>query len=565
MKKILLFFILFTTVVVHAQENCDLTNQLPLQLMQQELKRNFKVLKKQNPPIYYMAYTYTNGEEIYINASNGAIQQEVVKPVSDIEVSLRVGSPQTDNTHSLRGEDNVAYDLALEKTGLLSEDNTEDFLHSLWRRTHYLVKTAQEDYIRVKTNVRSRAENKDKSADFVFPPQSLYCHEEPLQTFDLNKIKALLTEASALTLQEETVLKSSFVFSVEQGHRYFVDSRGSRIKTPYSYIRLIYSLYGLGKDGAEIERFKDYNLKSPQDIPSFEKVSQDIAHSISELKALSKAPEGESANVPVILKGRAAAVFVHEVMGHRLEGDQLKDAEDGQTLSGKVGQQVISPLITITADPTLKEFNQEPLRGAYEYDDEGVKSRPVVLVEKGVLRNFMMRSSPIAGFSVSNGHGRKEKGFKAAARMSVLRTTASETVNYDELEKLLLEQIQKQNKPYGFIVEDLGGGFTFTGASMPQSFKLETKLVYKLFPDGRKEVVRGLDVIGTPLVSFNRIIAAGNDDAIFNGSCGSISGWVPQTNISPSLLFENMEFQKAQKSAFKPPVLPAPNFKKEGK
>ncbi len=177
----------------------------------------------------------------------------------------------------------------------------------------------------------------------------------------------------------------------------------------------------------------------------------------------------------------------------------------------------------------------------------------------------MMRSSPIQGFPVSNGHGRKERGYKPAARMSVLKATASEQVPYEELEKMLLTEIKKQNKPYGFIVEDLGGGFTFTGSAMPQSFKLETKLVYKIFPDGKKEVVRGLDVIGTPLVSFNRIIAAGNDDAVFNGSCGSVSGWVPQTNISPSLLFENMEFQKAQKSAFKPPVLPAPNFKKGGK
>lgn len=565
MKKLLFLCICFMPLNLLAEANCRVEEQLPLQLMQQELKRNFKILKKQKPPIYYISYTYTQGEDIYLSFANGGLKEEYKKPVSAAEVLLRAGSSVMDNTRSLRGENQRNQWIKPEEVAEVTPDNTDDFLHSFWRATQQLAKNAQEDFIRVKTNVRSRAENKDKSDDFVFPPLSYYCHEEPLQHFDISKIKDLLAAASRLTIGEETVLWSSFNFSVEQGHRYFVDSVGTELKTPYAYIRLTYSLYGRGQDGAEIERFKDYNLISQEDLPSLEELKQDIAASVDELKSLSNAQEGESANVPVILKGRAAAVFVHEVMGHRLEGDQLKDAEDGQTLSGKLGQQVISPLITITADPTLTEFNGEPLRGAYEYDDEGVKTKPVVLIENGVLRNFMMRSSPIQGFPVSNGHGRKERGYKPAARMSVLKATASEQVPYEELEKMLLTEIKKQNKPYGFIVEDLGGGFTFTGSAMPQSFKLETKLVYKIFPDGKKEVVRGLDVIGTPLVSFNRIIAAGNDDAVFNGSCGSVSGWVPQTNISPSLLFENMEFQKAQKSAFKPPVLPAPNFKKGGK
>ena len=563
MKKILFLVFCCLPLSVISAENCQIKDQLPLLLMQQELDRNLKVLKKQKPPIYYMSYTYTQGEAIFLGFSSGGLKEQYRRPVSEAEVSLRAGSPRMDNTRSLRGEYQRNQQLRPEEPALITPENKEDFLHTYWRLTQHLAKNAQEDFIRVKTNVRSRAENKDKSDDFVFPPLSQYCHEEPLQSFDLAKIKDLLSAASRLTIGEEVVLGSSFNFSVEQGHRYFADSVGSLLKTPYAYIRLTYSLYGRGKDGAEIERFKDYNVRSQKDLPSLQQLTKDVMQSIGQLKALAKAEEGASATVPVILKGRAAAVFVHEVMGHRLEGDQLKNADDGQTLAGKVGQRVISPLITITADPTMSEFNGEPLRGAYEYDDEGVKARPVVLIENGVLRNFMMRSSPIEGFPVSNGHGRKERGYGAAARMSVLRATASKTVSYEALEEMLLAEVRRQNKPYGFIVEDLGGGFTFTGSSMPQSFKLETKLVYKVYPDGRREVVRGLDVIGTPLVSFNHIMAAANDDAVFNGSCGSVSGWVPQTNIAPSLLFETMEFQKAQKSAFKPPILPAPNFKRE--
>ena len=176
-----------------------------------------------------------------------------------------------------------------------------------------------------------------------------------------------------------------------------------------------------------------------------------------------------------------------------------------------------------------------------------------------------MASSPVQGFATSNGHGRKELGRRAVARMGIMRATSSETVPYAELEKMLLAEIKRQGKPYGFIVEDLGGGFTFTGKSMPQSFKLETKLVWRVYPDGRKEMVRGLDIVGTPLVSFNRVLAVGDDDTIFDGSCGAESGWVPQTNISPSLLLEALETERTETSSWKPPLLPSPLLEKGGK
>lgn len=566
MKKILFLWVfLFALPVLSAAENnCTIDQQVPIQLMEQELKRNFKVLKKENPPIYYLSYIYQETEQNQLTATYGGISAEYNLTTGNIEVQARAGSSKMDNTRSLRGERDdwstlysaVSTPYDLDKKG---------FLASLWRLTNSAALKAQENFARVKNNVRNMAVNKDQSDDFVFPPVSLFCHEEPLQEIDLQKVKELLLPISQMPKGKKNILDSSFSFSTRQGHRYFVDSRGTKIKTPFSFIRLTYSLYGRGADGMEISRFGDYNLRSMADLPTAQKLAADVQKSMEELESLALAPEGMPDSAPVILKGRAAAVFAHEVMGHRLEGDDQKNASSGQTLTGKVGQQVISPLISITAEPTLKEFNQEPLRGYYEYDDEGVKAQAVTLIEKGILKNFMMKSSPIEGFCASNGHGRKNTGFRAAARMSVLRVKAENTISYDELEQKLLAEIKRQNKPYGYIVEDLSGGFTFTTSAMPQSFKLETKMVYKVYPDGKKELVRGLDIVGTPLVSFSRIVAAADDDTIFNGSCGSTSGWVPQSNISPSLLFESMELEKSAKSHYKPPILPAPDVKKEKK
>ena len=514
---------------------CQLQQEVPLQLMEKELTRSFKILKKQKPPIYYLSYTYTQGEthSLLVAYDGVAVRRDDKDSVA--EVMARAGSTALDNTHALRGEQEN-WSVAAWNTPVPDPSDPKGFLTAWWKATQQAAETAQQDFSRVQSNVRSMADTRDKSPDFVFPPKENYCHTVALQPVDLQPLEARLKEASKLVNGKDFVLSASFSASVEQGHRYFVDSRGTRLKTPYGFYRLSYQLSGRGKDGLEISRDGIYDVSSVQDFPDEATLLADVQKSLQELEELSKAPEGEPFNAPTILRGRAAAVFVHEVMGHRLEGFRLKNAGDGQTLSG--------------------------LAIPGRYDDEGVKARPVTLIENGVLKNFLMQSSPIEGFPASNGHGRKQMGRRAEARMSVIRATASETVPYEQLEEMLLQEIKRQGKPYGFIVEDLGGGYTLTGTSLPQSFKLEAKRVFKVYPDGRKEVVRGLDVVGTPLVSFNKILAAGDDDTVFNGSCGADSGWVPQSNIAPSLLFENLEMEKTRKSDFKPPVLPAPETEK---
>lgn len=565
MKKYLLaLFLLWPALTASAASDCDVNVQLPLKLMGEELTRSFKILKKQDPPIYYLSYTYKQGESAVLTVAYDGIASLRQTPVSVAEVMARAGSEKLDNTHALRGE-SEHWALPARAVPAADEADPKGFLSVWWQNTQQAAENAQRNFSRVQSNVRSMAQGKDRSDDFVFPPRETYCRTGKMQTVDLAQYADMLRAATRLARGKDFVLDSSFSVTAEQGHRYFADSRGTRLKTPYAFFRMAYQFSGRGKDGLEISRDGIYDVFSPTQFPPREKLLADVRKSLDELEELSKAPEGDPFNAPAILKGRAAAVFVHEVMGHRLEGYRLKNVDNGQTLAGKVGQQVISPLITITADPTQTQFKGEPLRGHYEYDDEGVKARPVTLIENGVLKNFLMQSSPIEGFPVSNGHGRKQTGFRAEARMSVIRATASETVPYEKLEEMLVEEIKRQGKPYGFIVDDLGGGFTFTGTGLPQSFKLEAKRVLRVYPDGRKEVVRGLDVVGTPLVSFNKILAAGDDDTLFNGTCGADSGWVPQSNIAPSLLFENLEMEKTRKSDFKPPVLPAPNVQEEEK
>ena len=178
-------------------------------------------------------------------------------------------------------------------------------------------------------------------------------------------------------------------------------------------------------------------------------------------------------------------------------------------------------------------------------DDEGTPAERVTVVEHGVLRNFLMSRSPIEGFARSNGHGRREHGNDAVSRQGNLIVESEKVVPYERLREMLIEECVKQGKPYGLIFDDISGGFTMTGRGGPQAFKVLPLYVTRVYADGRPdEVVRGVDIVGTPLTSFSKIIMAADDADVFNGTCGAESGWCPVSAVSPSLLVSEIEVEK---------------------
>lgn len=557
-KYIFLISLLGLPTWLLSQTSCQVENQKPIQLLSAEIKRSMKAFKKQNPPIYYIAYNYYEYERGLIDVQeqgvgyNGKIQNHV------LQVQARAGNPRMDNTRTLR-TDRTYYTLYNTEVPASDEDG-KAFTMAVWRTTQKAAEDAQQDYNRVRADAQTAANRTDKSPDFVFPPKETFCKEEIALEFNLERIEQMLLQASALTKNQLFILDSDFTFSYITGSRYFVDSVGSRLKVPMRLARLSYQLTSKTADGAVLKRGNIYNVLQEEQLPSQEKLLTDVKQSLEELKALYQAPEAAPITTPAILKNRAMAVFVHEVLGHRVEGHRQKEDTFGKTFTDKVGKQIVSPLLSIVDDATLAEFNQIPLRGFYYYDEEGVKARPVTLVENGILKGFLMSSSPIEGFPTSNGHGRSEEGKRPVARMGNTRVIASQTIPYEQLEQQLLQEIKRQGKPYGFIIEDLSGGFTMTDTDFPQTFKLTPTLVYRIYPDGRKEIVRGADIVGTPLVSFNEIIAAANDYEVFNGSCGAESGWVPVSGIAPSVLLRKLEIERTGKTDTKPPILPPPNM-----
>ena len=574
MKRLLtIFFSLFLVSNLFAADDAKALGKDPIiKAMDAELKRSMKKLSKLDPPIYFLSYQINLEKNVSIASTLGENAYSYKNNRYTADIDARAGSRELDNTRKLKSLDYGQRNPNILVNGYMP--SPKQIRNMLWILTEDAVTSAQEDYLKVKTNALTSSQREDNSNDFSDKGKAASYYapiaDSPLISQQmLDEMIKRTDEYSAIFKNQDFILSSAVSYSATLNNKYFVNSEGTKIVQGQILARLSYNITSRNKDGMILERNNYYDFATPDEIPSSEKVISDIEQSIAELKTLQNAPAAEPFHGPVILRNRATGVFFHEILGHRVEGHRQKDDDFGQTFTNKINEQVISPLISVYDNPTMKYFNNIPLRGYYAYDDEGVASQNVTIIEKGVLNNFLMSRSPIKGFDVSNGHGRKQSGYRPVSRMGVTIVEAEQTVPFDTLKQMLKEEIKKQNKPYGLIIDDISGGFTMIDTSNPQAFKVNPLLVYKVYPDDRPdEIIRGADIVGTPLTSFNKIIAAANDYDVFNGSCGAESGWVPVSAIAPSVLISELEVERVQRSYDNLPILtppPAEENKKGGK
>jgi predicted Zn-dependent protease len=369
-----------------------------------------------------------------------------------------------------------------------------------------------------------------------------------------------IRKISALFLKYPDVYTSAVLFTATRDRSYLATSEGTALVRPAAMLRLVIQAETRADDGAELLRVESYQGPTTEQLPGDAELEMKVAKMSADLKALRAAPSADPYAGPAMLSGRAAAVFFHEVLGHRLEGHRQRDENEGQTFTKKVNQLILPAFLSVTDDPTLKELNGTKLAGYYDYDDEGVPAQRVVAVENGILKNFLMSRMPIKGFDHSNGHGRRQPGLMATGRQGNLIVTSTNMVKDSEVRQKFIDEIKKQGKPYGLYFDDIQGGFTLTQRALPQAFQVLPVMVYRVYADGRPdELVRGVDIVGTPLLSLNNIMVTGDTLQVFNGVCGAESGQVPVSAAAPSMLFSTIEVQKRKRGTDRPPILPPPD------
>ena len=527
-----------------------------LDAMKQELQRSVETLSKQPTPLYYLSYEITGNRRYSVRASFGNVigSSEGENAVADVD--LRVGSPELDNTHSIRGDSFANFPRYAYQQAPLGDP--EALRSILWRRTDQQYKAAVERLAKVRANVQVKVEEEDQAGDFSAEPAQKWL-EDPLPLdFDRSPWEEKLRRYTAPFSGSGHIYRANATLSVNVETRWFVNSEGSQIRTSQSYYRLMIMAYTKAEDGMELPRYESFFSFTAEGLPDDSEVLETVEEMIADLKALREAPVVDPYTGPAILSGRASGVFFHEILGHRVEGHRQKREEEGQTFKKMVNQKVLPETFSVIFDPTVRRRDSMDLVGAYRYDNEGVKSRRVPVIEKGVLKTFLLSRTPIEGFSRSNGHGRKQAGLTAVARQSNLFVEVTRSHSREELKAMLIESLKREDKPFGLYFKDVQGGFTFTGRSLPNMFNVLPVMVYRIYADGREELVRGVDLIGTPLTSFSKIAAADDQFESFNGICGAESGGVPVSAVSPAVLVSQIEVQKKEKSPERLPILPPP-------
>ena len=557
LKGLLVIILGFMSLQLSAQDKM-------LDLLKGELKSQMTILQKGEYPPYYMNYRVIDNYTRTIRTAMGAtISSDEEKQIIFVP-QIRIGSPEFDNFHE--SQNGVAINrFSGAPTILLPADlqNGIEAMREIMREevnTRYRFAVTSLERANAKKGVQ--IENEDQSPDFTKAKAEKYFEpalKKEKVDLDTKAWEAKLNKFSALLSENKDIISANTTLTYRIWRKYFVSTEGAEIAENRTYAILSVRATTMADDGMELPLNTSYFAYFPDELPSAEDIMNDLRKLSSKLSELKVAPLVQPYTGPALLSGSASGVFFHEIFGHRIEGQKMKSERDGQTFKNMVGESVLPAALSVYCDPSMKKYHGNALNGFYIFDDQGVRGERVEVVKDGILKNFLMTRTGLDGFPKSNGHARAEFEYDPTSRQSNLIV---ETNNYKtdaQLRQLLIDEAKRQEKEYGYFFKTVTGGFTQTGRTGANSFNVTPLEVYRIYVDGRPdELVRGVDMIGTPLSMFSNIEYAGGEFEIFTGTCGASSGNVPVTAISPTIFVNKVELQKKAKPTVTPALLPRP-------
>ena len=528
-----------------------------LGVLSDELGRVQAALADHPDAPYYLGFQAVDHHGFRLSARNGAIAGRNTSHWRAADVDLRVGSPELDSSHEIRDGSWMAEEMREQAVLPLDGDPTATKL-VLWRVTDDAWRSARRRLTQVHANEQVKVDRQGGLADFT-EVEIVEHVEAPLELTRDDDWEDRLRAVSAVFVDHPDLHVSTVSLDAESELSLHVTSEGARVQSARRWYRISLSAGTIADDGMQVELYEAFDAASEDGLPdqaALIAAAEDLAVRVEALRA---APLLEPFSGPVLLSGRASGVFFHEVFGHRIEGHRQRSEDEGQTFKDMVDESILPDFLSVLDDPTRVDLDGVDLRGHYAVDDEGVRAEKVTLVEDGVLRTFLMSRRPIEGLAASNGHGRREPGNAVVPRQGNLWVETTRGLDDDAMRAALVAEIEAQEKPYGLYVGDITGGFTLTGRVLPNSFNVRAVEIWRVYADGRPdELVRGGDLIGTPIATFSRILASGDTPEVFNGTCGAESGWVPVSAVSPSILVGELEVQRKEIENDLPPLLAQP-------
>lgn len=518
--------------------------------LESEMARSLRRLHQDSfGPPYFLAYRLHEARHYEAGASLGAVMAEDLEEYRAAYAEARYGDARLDNT-----------DLSYQGVNGPAPAVPDVLRQTFWTLTDQAYKGAVSGFLEKKAK-RATELVAEPLDDFAPEPAQRRVDSLPAPRLDRGRLRGLAVSLSSLFRGDPDVYESNVTVGAWWSRRFLVTSEGTRLLTRAEEMphELRVSAATRAGDGMRLEDGLYLSLRSWDDLPPKEELEKRVRALAEELAALRAAPVQEAETAPAILDPEMSGVLFHEALGHKLEGQRQRDPHESQVFRDLVGKPILPDFLSVYDDPTLKSFKGSPLHGSYDFDSEGTPARRVALVEKGVLRGFLMSRWPVKGFPASNGHGRADWRSHPTGRMANLIVAAEAPVSRDELTKRLLALARNQGKDHGFLLVGSNGGENPTNRESPQTLEVRPRLVYRVTLDGKRTLVRGVKLVGTPLVVLNRIVAAGDDAALANGfHCGAESGWVPVSQIAPSLLVSEIELQRLPEDRARPPILTSP-------
>jgi len=561
-------------------------DEILMKAMNDELARSkqLAVVAGSDAP-YFFSYMLTDAETLRISASMGAVVNVSRTRFRSPSTEVRVGSYDFDNTgHVFSG----IYSGSRYDGNWPLDDDYANFRSELWLSTDRAFKAAVESMARKRASMNNSNASAESLPDFskVAPVVSIGKVVRP--KVDDQEWTARTSRLAAVFNGTKEVLSSGVELQLIQGPTTLMNSEGTAVRYNDDMYWIYAKAEGQAPDGMLLHDAVSLQSLELDKFPAEADMRKSLAEVADNVRALVHAPMAESYSGPVLLEPRAAAQLLAQLIGDNLRVPRRPMSDPGRNvpfapseLENRLGARVLPDSFDVTDDPTQSTFNGKPLAGFYPFDIEGVPPRPVNVVEKGVLKSFLTTRQPIKGFPVSNGHARLPGSYGTfSAAIGNLFVKSSETTPLADLKKRLIEMTTSRGKPYGMLVRKLDYPYSATGTELQSLAQASAQsggssarpvsppiLIYRVYPDGREELVRGMRFRGLTTKALRDILAASSETAQFDfvnvaaplAILGAGGYLAPASVVSPGLLFEELEFEPPTDQLPKAPTVPPPN------
>jgi len=543
-----------------------------------ELQRSMTLQMEDLERPYFIQYTVDDSLVYDISASYGALTSCDRDRSRRLIVQTRVGSYELDNTNFSDDRGFYSFGGGGDQASLPLEEDYTAIRHAVWFATDAAYKGA------VETLTKKRAYLKDKNFeerpdDFSRAPVVEDAQPAVKFTFDKQRWQENLRQLSSRFKEHARIQDSGARLYVGVSHRYLVNSEGSKLRMGDSGALLIVNAECQADDGMRLSDSRTYAGETVADLPPLERIGKDIDEMVAKLTALAKAPILEQYSGPVLFEKTASPQMFRKMLAEGVVGKpepvgtarrSFAGAED---LQKKLNHKIMPKALSAHDDPTVKEVSGQFLFGHYRYDDEGVKAHRVDLVVDGKLVNLAMSRTPTKKLSESNGHGRMAPGdTEIQPAIGNLVIQAKKGWSRERLTRALIDAAAEQDLEYGLRVESIRApDIAASQADMIMMFMRMRRggnvdrlgdpiYAYKVYvDDGHEELVRGCEFGTMPSRTLKKIIAVGDEPAVYSYIGVGIGGATPPSAIvAPAVLFEEIDVSKIEREHDKLPILRAP-------